>query len=636
MNARDYRPDIDGLRALAVLGVVFYHLGFPQLSGGFAGVDVFFVISGYLITKVITSGIEDGTFSFIEFYARRARRLFPALATTVAATFIIGALLFPVQVFELYSKSVVTTLFSVSNIYFWKESGYFDAGKELKPLLHTWSLSVEEQFYFVWPATLVLVTKLRRPWLVPALLVAIFVIGTAAAQYWLAFDQSGAFYLAPFRAGEFAIGGMCVWLMRLPRPGWMADEALALTGIALIVWTFVTYSEATPFPGLNALPPCIGAALLIYSGQARYMGRFLDNPLAQGLGLISYSLYLVHWPIIVFYSFWKITPLTTPEKWGIVAVSVALATLQYHFIERPIRWGARFGRPRLAAGAFLGRCVGLSVLLALPAAHSAFTGGWGFRPAAGQGPSMAQVKRWKKERTLALKTHCRDGGDDVCNPLAPHGNFLILGDSHALDGFNAFITAAPAFNYVMNSVGGCPPLAPQDLGLIKPAHPDRAACLKISKQRIDPNFLARFDVIAISVLFEWYTPEHLRHYLGILRANTKARLFIFGNYISLNRDCELIAVSQGLKGCIDPLNVRSFAKYDDELKALAKEFDAAFIAKSEILCGGGALENCRYEIDGTPFTYDKHHLTLPFALEIGKWIKQHYAPSLVKEAAIGR
>ncbi len=629
----DYRPDIDGLRALAVFGVIFYHLDFPLVSGGFAGVDVFFVISGYLITKVIAGSIENGTFSFLAFYARRARRLFPALLATVLATFVAASALLPVQVFELYANSVVTTLFSVSNIFFWKESGYFDADAHLKPLLHTWSLSVEEQFYIVWPATLVLLSRLARPWAVPAVLVFILVFGTAFAEYWLTVDQSGAFYLAPFRAGEFAIGALCVWLMRRSRPGFIVDEVIAIIGIALIVATFIGYSQATPFPGLATLPPCLGAACLIYSGQARYAGRLLSNRVAQNLGLISYSLYLVHWPIIVFASFYKNAPLAVPEKWAVVALALALAGLQYHFVEKQFRWGTGTAKPRLPAGAFLLRCLALSAAVSIAPIHIMQTGGWSWRPSAGFGPSTAQIQLWKKDRMAAVETHCRGGGEQLCNRLAQRDNILILGDSHALDAFNAFVSVAPSHNYIMNAVGGCPPLVPQDLGFIKPAHPNFAVCQKLSRQRNNPAFIRRFDVIVISLHYVSYTPDYLRRYLTFVRAHSSAKIIILGSYIVLKRDCALIAVKEGAAGCIDPKNVSSFAGFEDELAAIAAEFGAVFISKREIFCGEGDLQNCRFEIDGVPFTADRHHLTLPFAHEMGTWIKQHHVGLLPDLAA---
>ncbi len=226
------------MRAVAVLSVIFFHFGFQKFSGGFTGVDVFFVISGYLITNNIVSDIEKGTFTFSNFYLRRVRRLFPALFVTILLTFAYGFFVFPGSLLEPLAKSVVASVLSVSNILFWSEAGYFDADAELKPLLHTWSLSVEEQFYFVWPALLVFLSQMRRVWIVPAFAVIAGAISLWAAQQWLVSDPSGAFFLAPFRITEFAVGALCVWLLRWRGGYGRLDEFFVIAGLGhkLINW----------------------------------------------------------------------------------------------------------------------------------------------------------------------------------------------------------------------------------------------------------------------------------------------------------------------------------------------------------------------------------------------------------------
>ncbi|MGR0482836.1 MAG: acyltransferase family protein [Candidatus Electronema sp. V4] len=358
MLQRQYRADIDGLRAAAVLAVLLYHFDFKAFSGGFTGVDIFFVISGFLITQNIMADLSGGTFSFARFYARRVKRLFPALYATLLLSLLASHLLFTPEHHLQFGKSLLASLLSVSNILFWKEAGYFDTAADFKPLLHTWSLAVEEQFYFIWPAMLLLLAKLGKKWLLAALL-----LGSAASLYcaerWLRSDPSGAFFLTPFRLAEFACGAALVWLPA-PRRKWLAELALA-AGLLDISWGIFRFSKQTPFPGLHSLVPSLGAALIIWSGQAPLLGWLLRNRLAVGIGLISYSLYLVHWPLLIFYKYWKYSELTLHERQSLLLLCFILAGLSWRFIEQPFRRGRL-----LAQRTFFALC-GLTAVLLLAA-----------------------------------------------------------------------------------------------------------------------------------------------------------------------------------------------------------------------------------------------------------------------------
>ena len=348
-----YRPDIDGLRTIAVLAVLFFHLDIALFSGGYVGVDVFFVISGFLITRNIVNDIEAERFRFSNFYVRRARRLFPALFFTLALTLAVGAFILTPDHMARLGNSLIFALFSLSNFYFWSASGYFDTAAELKPLLHTWSLSVEEQYYLIWPAILVALMSRKSPRLVLCILVLTGLLSLYFTETWLSTDGAGAFYLPMFRVIEFAFGAVCVWACRYPPPTNAAAEILTALGLAMIALAVFAYDRETRFPGLAALTPCFGTALLIYAGPAKYLGRILDNRLCVGIGLTSYSLYLVHWPIIVYYKYWKLEPLSPLDQTIIVAVSIALATWMYFFIERPFRFGSKtkhYLRPAVSWG----------------------------------------------------------------------------------------------------------------------------------------------------------------------------------------------------------------------------------------------------------------------------------------------
>lgn len=292
-----YRADIDGLRAVAVLAVLLYHVGYTALPGGYVGVDIFFVISGFLITRLIREEVTStGSFRFGDFYLRRVRRLFPALITTVALTFFAGALVLAPEHLESLGGAALSSIVPMSNIYFWGEAGYWDASKLTKPLLHTWSLAVEEQFYFVSPLLIVVAVRLG---FASALIALLSLASLIAAQYYLAEDASAVFFLTPFRVVEFGIGALLAWFS-WPRqlPNWSTHIA-SIAGLLLIAYAMLFYTEQTTFPGVAALVPCLGAALLIAAGPRSAVGRILATPPMVAIGLLSYSLYLVHWPLIV-------------------------------------------------------------------------------------------------------------------------------------------------------------------------------------------------------------------------------------------------------------------------------------------------------------------------------------------------
>ncbi|WAC49724.1 acyltransferase family protein [Asticcacaulis sp. SL142] len=351
-----YRADIDGLRALAVLPVVLFHAGIPGISGGFIGVDVFFVISGYLITGILRDDLEAGRFSIAQFYERRIRRIIPALAAVIIATWITAWLLFLPSYFQDFSKSVAATAAFISNLYFWKYSGYFEASALLRPLLHTWSLAVEEQFYIVMPIAMWVAFKLiRKHW------VWLFALGAAGSLalsiYLTDVGPTANFFLLPTRAWELLAGSLLA-LMRLPAPR-TATVAHVLSGLGLllILVPIVVYTEATPFPGLTALPPVLGAVLLIYSGAfpAGLGGRVLSWAPMVFIGKISYSLYLVHWPVTVFVRYVTLEPPSLMWAGFIILLSFILAVLSWRFIEQPFRQpGFAPSRPVLLVGTLAG------------------------------------------------------------------------------------------------------------------------------------------------------------------------------------------------------------------------------------------------------------------------------------------
>ncbi|MBR0774580.1 acyltransferase [Bradyrhizobium diazoefficiens] len=332
-----YRPDIDVLRTIAVLGVVFFHAGFHIALGGYVGVDMFFVISGYLITRKIAEEVQQGVFSFPAFYVNRARRLFPALFVTVVATFLLSFLLLASDHFKQFAQSAVWTALSASNIYFWLESGYWAADNHLKPLLHMWSLSVEEQFYLVWPFVLYFFARLRAK-NTPIALGAIGALSFIASVAYFNIDQDAVFFLTPFRVFEFAVGALLVWLERTSKHRkQMLCNALSILGFCLVVIAMITFRPHTPTS--LVIIPCIGTACMIFGGVAPSLERVWNNALGVYVGRISYSVYLVHWPIIVFYEYWRFNQMQQPDRVGLVIASLLLAIPLHHFVEQRYRSG---------------------------------------------------------------------------------------------------------------------------------------------------------------------------------------------------------------------------------------------------------------------------------------------------------
>lgn len=340
MSSLTYRKDIDGLRMIAVLAVVFNHAGI-SLPGGFVGVDIFFVISGFLITGILANDIADGRFSILTFYERRARRILPALFAVLAACLVAGWFLLSPQRYDELGKSVLATLGFVSNLWFWHSAGdYFGQGVEFEPLLHTWSLAVEEQFYLVFPILLwALAARSRSQW--RAVIWVLCIVSLGLSIWMTGIAPEANFYLTPTRVWELGLGALLA-LGAFPQSAARLHIAAGWLGLALIGASLVLISGQTPFPGLAAVPPVLGAALILYAGAGHRGGvtALLSWQPFVWIGLISYSLYLWHWPVLVAARTLSGTVhLTLPVALMSVLISLGLATLSWRFVEQPFRKG---------------------------------------------------------------------------------------------------------------------------------------------------------------------------------------------------------------------------------------------------------------------------------------------------------
>lgn len=334
----DYRPDVDGLRAVAVGLVMIFHSGLG-FSGGFIGVDVFFVISGYLITGIIQGQLAERRFSFSRFWSRRIRRIIPAATLMTTVVLVVGyAVLLPIDYVAL-AKSAIWQQAMAANVYFWLHTGYFSGPADLMPLLHTWSLAVEEQFYLIYPFVLVLLSRVSSSWrlgLLGGAACASFVL----SEWGLHRSPSATFFLLPTRAWEMLLGGI---LSMVPRNVGLRSagftQAMSLLGIGCIVLPAAVYSADTLFPGLRALVPCVGAALLIHAGAIGrpWVNQILGSAPVVHVGQLSYSLYLWHWPIIVFLKHIGGSHPTTLAIVAAFALTYGISYLSWRFVETPFR-----------------------------------------------------------------------------------------------------------------------------------------------------------------------------------------------------------------------------------------------------------------------------------------------------------
>ncbi len=446
----NYRADIDGLRSLAILPVLLFHAGIPGFSGGYVGVDIFFVISGFLITRIIRDDLAAGRFRLAHFYERRVRRIFPALAAMLFATAIAAGLFLLPEDLLTFSRSLLAALFSVSNIYFFRTTSYFTADSTAQPLLHTWSLGVEEQFYLALPLFMLLVWRLRPTWL--GWSIWLLLVGSLAlSAIGMRLAPGFTFFMLPTRAWELLAGGVIslglVPVARSPQ----LRTFLSLLGLALVLLPIFVYSNATPFPGFAAVPPVLGTCLLLYAAPGTVVARLLQMPVLVFIGLISYSLYLWHWPVLMLYQYRAGTSL---EGWtgpALLVVSFVLAVVSWRWVEQPFR------RPHIEPRSiWIGSAAALAVV-SLAGLIGLISSGLPqrFSPEALRLANAAQHYSGEREKCLAL----------TAGPSAVDRNCLLAGteraevavwsDSHGVELAEAL--AETGANVQLLASSNCPP-----------------------------------------------------------------------------------------------------------------------------------------------------------------------------------
>ncbi|MDR2213860.1 MAG: acyltransferase [Pseudomonadales bacterium] len=620
-----YRPEIDGLRAVAVIAVLIYHAnfviaGYPLLQGGYIGVDVFFVISGYLITSIIAKGLREGSFSFTQFYLRRARRILPALLLVLLCTTLAAVALMRFEALREYYATALAALWSVSNFAFWKLDGYYAAPSELKPLLHTWSLGVEEQFYLLFPILLALLYRFFRQRMI-VILAALLVASLALAQYGSQHFPDANFYLLPTRAWELLAGALLALIGQTstaqinPRLAWLSNIGLALIFIPLFL-----FNKQTQHPALITLLPISGALLTIWFGGGTTIAtRFLRSKAMVFIGLISYGLYLWHFPLFSLYRYALGEPAPL-MKLGLLLLSFILAALSFYLFERPLRFSKTITAPLFVKGAVLA-VFSLSGLAVLGYAASSRTG-----DTLNVKGKEFNLTFEKDKRFSIISEDCQLIGLDGCAQVQNDKiNILIIGDSLVDDAYNILSMDYPDYHFIRSTLGGCPP-HPDLPSLLTFELPSLQECLALNKARFNPESLAGIDGVVIDSLYYWFAPSSLVPYLDFLREAGMDNIMLFGNYLALRQNmAESFGIFTGNDAYADLVNsgliMDELAAFENELEGLAKRYGAEFISLRQPACKAGS---CTVFVEGYPYTWDQWH----FSLEFSRYLSELLAPRL--------
>ncbi len=500
-----YRSEIDGLRAVAVVPVILFHAGFGAFSGGYVGVDVFFVISGYLITIILLNEIEGGRFSIARFYERRARRILPALTVVMLACLPFAWLwMIPDQLRD-FGASLVAVVFFVSNFLFWsEESSYFAAAAELKPLLHTWSLAVEEQYYLFAPLTLALLWRFGRRrlfWLV----VASAVLGLLATEWGWRYASRANFYLPQFRIWELLAGSICGFLATSHAP--RASNGLSALGLGLILFAIFAFDENTPFPSLYALVPVGGAALVVlFAHKGTWVARLLSARALVGIGLISYSAYLWHQPLFAFARIRSLVEPAPALMMVLALLSMGLAYLSWRFVEQPFRRRPVPLMPSRRAVFTASSAVGVGfVAIGL---YASLSGGVPSR-LAGVAPDSYAGKLLASTRRPPLHLDCTPvpPGENraplcaVFTPENPALRILLIGDSHAGTMLPAFAGVGRNNAVYQMALASCPPINRTSLHR---AIFDIGVCEQATRDQLQTVREGNFDVVVLAARWSVY------------------------------------------------------------------------------------------------------------------------------------
>ena len=620
----NYRAEIDGLRAIAVLPVIFFHAGFKPFSGGFVGVDIFYVISGYLITSILISEHRTGSFSLASFYERRARRILPALFFVIFVSIPFAWIwrtrfwMAPSDFKEFAQSLVAVSTFS-SNIFFYLKTGYFDTASELKPFLHTWSLAVEEQYYVIFPVLLLLVWRLGERWLTP-ILAAIAIVSLALAQWGSQNAPDANFYLLPSRAWELMIGAtiasyqMSNTVDETIRPN-IFRNLLGIVGLLLIMASVLFFDRTMPFPSLYALAPTVGAALIIsFSNSETIVGKILGSRALVGIGLLSYSAYLWHQPLFAFAKrIFDTGSLSETALAGLSGASFALAYFSWKFVEVPFRNKNNF--PRKEIFMFAATASVATIAFGL---FGHFSKGFASAMTAQQKAILDYVDYnhadlYKEKSCLLLPTQSySEFASDCRGSPNEQIHLLIWGDSHAAalsPGFRFFVPAVAQYTAM-----GCPPVIETEIA-------DRPHCRAINDFVLGEVSRIKPDEIILNARWNFYQSQsinfmtELSKTIGeIKRLSPLSKIYLVGGLPqwSPSLPVYMLRESKSLDGesCLNAPLLPDLRATDEQIYDVAATNRVSVLSILDKRCH---LAQCRIidKLDGKKFlsTWDYAHLT---------------------------
>lgn len=657
-SSSGYRPDIDGLRAIAVLSVVLYHFHKPLVPGGFVGVDIFFVISGFLITRNIWGEMLAGQFRFADFYLRRIRRIAPAFLAMTAVTVVAGSLLLlPVDLLAL-ARSALWGTFSLANVYFWRhlDTSYFAESSDQVPMLHTWSLGVEEQFYFFWPALLIVASLVvRKRWTALTLALLICVGSFACAELTNVVAQKFSYYMLPARAGELMVGALlAIWqtsgkgAYREQRAARWLAELLAVGGFGLIGFALVHLDDASAFPGINALYPCLGTGLLIVAGGMQSMlVKALLTPRPMVLvGLVSYSLYLWHWPVLAYIRYFY----GVVDGWHAAAAAVAISVfsvLSYRFVEVPAR---RYRPAPLRQVALLYAVPSLLIV-----GFAALTiGTAGFKALIESSSALAKLGN-ETAPASTFQYNCQQSTFDpnILNEprcvVGPHNEsgghtspkILLWGDSEAAHYIGVLGQLAKASDFIFRNatLSTCPPVFGGDYG----AGIYRAGCAKFRPYIRKSILSAAYPIVIISGAWSYYFDEagfekNFRNTLDQITA-AGVKVIVIGEvpyFRDYDRNCDQRVARIGGGGCQGRQSIEDLgpAPADIKLAEISTQYpNVTYLDLRSILCRKGS---CSPYLDGHPVYYNSTHLSMTGSWRIGEKLLESPDANRWSEALSGK
>ena len=612
-----YRADIDGLRALAVVPVVLYHIGVPGFAGGFVGVDIFFVISGYLICGMIDEDIRNETFSMGNFYKRRVMRILPALfAMFLVTSFLAYIYCLPVELKD-YAYSLASAAGSVSNVYFAASAGYFDAPAATKPLLHTWSLGVEEQFYLLTPPLMLLVYRVF-PKRAKVLLAAVAALSFAAALAVSYRNTTFIFYLTPFRAWELALGAL-LSIKFVPAPVTEFQRNLCgTTGLLLVLGVILLGSASAPLLSMTLLAS-VGATLIIASSESgpSLAGRLLSLRPIVFVGLISYSLYLSHWPLMVFQrtdgAFFQYSS-PAAVRLALIVTATGIAWLSWRFIEIPFRARAKATRKTLAFGAASAAMASAMALCGLVLQ----LGGAPFRfpervvaigAYLGYDPSPAF-----RSGHCYLSTNRQQLDVQRCMQLdSKRPNYLLVGDSHAAHLWFGLSSSMPEVNIMQATASACRP------AILPVSSLDLRACPKLM-QYVFNDFLVRNKVDKVLLSASWKDEDFpdLSNTLGILKSRG-IDVTVFGPIVEYDGALPRLLADEiryNSPSFANDMRTPGIGERDRALSRLVTAKGATYVSVYNSVCHGGLCDE--FAQGDIPLQFDAGHLTAEGSVAVAR------------------